>query len=905
MSSSPKKRSRSVSRLHRISAYLPNIMIQSDSKQSKEKPPPLPQQHNLPVRQPSPSPSRDAPPVPPLPKTPPPSPPTTALPNPPTKLQKIQPPTNTNSWPLLNSADEPETPINAPAQRRARHGSSSNVNSLAPPSPFTPGSGHRVVSSPASSRPTSYTSDGENSGKVSKRRSFFQVKTKSRASSDSGKDGSAAWVIAGDQKIDYNISLVTNGEKVPELWEEYCDTFVHLFPDTTSRGPSFKVPSLVLSSSAPLYGLLVSSTSKRQNVPSGFDGSRSPSQTGTPPETPIEHSGGSDGTLDSTVSFPETAKDIHLYFPTDLSTDDSTKLTAQDTQKLVDVRNFFAFMTGQPLVATSSCPTIYYIFLAIAGLLQKFEFTNHDGSTYGEAASASFSFFCDEYHLADVRASREKTIEALILGERMRSTELYHEAFEISKNTQNRLERASLDLSQRHRSVDVRLTDFDFPALFSGAAASNTSAESKVARFKNWRTHYLAMRRHILSYYKIVYGQWPPKSKSKNSFVEGGLNRQVLKQLYTDMCNLYDFMADREAITTRTMDSEDQDATHAHPVHLAARKILSEFDRSSPPVLPPIPFDVPKVPTMATVEPGFPMLSPKDQHKASSRKLKEYELLLILAKSKNLDVDKKTPFMEMYKQFEERESKGKNVQELVDQRYGHWLMIYAVLQSLPMLVIDVENLRYSEGVEYFLCEPPLGNLPWMEDAAGVKMAWYGVQGGQGVVNLPSDIVQYGVEGVYRRSHCWSIAEKWISRAEANDPIPEPLDAEDDSMSPLAPPPGFGTEFGRPNSRGRDSRRSSVASGGLLGVDNRSSSRQSQRKSVMLGLEMLPIPSNVEHGWRTDSPSSPGSAMGRQTASPFRGSISGTDSRPTSSAGRRESTFDDILGNSGLGQKKKK
>ncbi|KAM3084675.1 hypothetical protein ACMFMG_003136 [Clarireedia jacksonii] len=898
-----------------------------------KKPPPLPQQHSLPVRQPSPSPAKDAPPVPPLPNSAPPAPPTSApppslsptLPNAPNKLQKIQPPTNVNnSWPLLNSADEPETPINAPptTQRRARHGSNSNVNSLAPPSPFSTGSGQRVVSSPASSRPTSYTSDGESSGKVSKRRSFFPVKTKSRASSDSGKDGSAAWVIAGDQKIDYNISLVTHGEKVPELWEEYCDTLVHLYPESTSRGPSFKVPSLILSSSAPLYALFVSSTPGRQNGPSGSDGSQSPLQTGTPPETFIEHSGGSDGTLDSAVSFPETAKETHLYFPTELSTDDSTKLTAQDIQKLVDVRNFFAFMTGQPLVATSTCPTIYYIFLAISALLQKFEFTNHDGSTYGEAAAASFSFFADEYRLADVRGSREKNIEAIILGERMRSTELYHEAFvhaagrwhgikdlksglfqEISNNTRNRLERASLDLSQRHRTVDLRLADFDFPALFSGAAASNTSAESKIARFKHWKTHYLAMRRHILSYYKIVHGQWPPKSKSKNSFVEGGLNRQVLKQLYTDMCNLYDLLADREAITTRTMDSEDQDASHANPIHLAARKVLSEFDRSSPPVLPPIPFDVPKVPTMATVEPGFPMLSPKDQHKASSRKLKEYELLLILAKSCNLDADKKTPFLEMYKQFEERESKGKNVQELVDQRYGHWLLIYAVLQSLPMLVIDVDNLRYTEGVEYFLCEPPLGNLPWMEDAAGVKMAWYGVQGGQGVVSLPSDIVQYGVEGVYRRSHCWSIAEKWIKCAEANDPLPDPMEPEDGSMSPLAPPPGFGSDFKRPNSR--DSRRSSVASNGVLGGDNHTSNRHSQRNSVMLGLEMLPIPGNMEHGWRPDSPGSPGSAMGRRTASPFRGSIGGTDSRPTSSSGRRESTFDDILGSSGLGQKKKK
>lgn len=841
------------------------------------------------------------------------------------------------------------------------------MNSLAPPSPFSAvsGNGNRSVSSPISSRPTSYTSDGENSAKATKRRSFFPVKTKSKhSSSGSGTDGrSSAWVVAGDQKIDYNISLVTNGEKVmndpccqfqrilvanellqvPELWEEYCDTFVHVFPESFSHGPSFKVPSLILSSSRPLHELITSSITKRRSTSLDSVGRQSPdasTQTGTPPETPIDGPAGSEASSDYMNPFPENNGENHIYFPTDLSTDDPTKFSPEDIQNLVNVRNFFAFMTGQPLVATKACPTTYYIFLAISSILQKFEFSNFDGSTYGEAAAASFAFFVDEFRLADVRQSREKNIEALVIGERMRSKELYHEAFvhaagkwtsikdlksglfkEISTNTRDRLERASLELSQRQQRAEERLRDFEYPALFSGAAASKTSVESKIARFPNWKTNYLSMRRHMLSYHKIVHGQWPPKQKTKNQFVEGGLNRQVLKQLYTDMCNLYDFLADRDTITTRSLDSDDQDVAHANPIHLATRKVLAEFDRSSPPVLPPIPFDVPKVPTMASIEAGYPLLSPKDQHKASTRKLKEYELLLILAKSHNLDSDKKTPFLEMYKGFEEKESKGKNAQELADQRYGHWLFLYAVIQSLPMLVVDVDNLRFTDGVDYFLCQPPLGNLPWLEDASGVKMAWYGVQGGQGVVSLPSDVVNYGTEGVYRRSHCWTIAQKWINAAEANEPSYQQFSPEENDeggyMSPLAPPPGFGGSYSRPSSSGRDdgSRRSSVASNGLLGIDNRSNSRLSKRNSVMVGLEMLPIPGGMEPGFRSDSPGgreSPVSVMGRGASPYSRGSVVSrnsvasfhTDGRPTSSAGRKESTFDDILGTSGLGKKDK-
>ncbi|QSZ33620.1 hypothetical protein DSL72_005188 [Monilinia vaccinii-corymbosi] len=939
MSASAKPRSRSITRLRRLSAYLPNIFSEADSKSKQENIPPRPQDAKSPRRKsPSSESSADIPPVPSIPPMP--TRPAPTSPSPQAgasnKLHKERSHSNLSPINPTSSPEGSELSVNQPPTRRGRRGSTSRVNSLAPPSSLSVVSGHgnRSVSSPIPARPTSSTSDGENGAKATRRRSFFPVKTKSRDSSHSDTgERSSAWIIAGDQNIDYNISLITNGEKVPELWEEQYDTCIHVFPESFSHGPSFKLPSLILSSSGPLYELITSGMAKRRST--SLD-STARQSLNSPPDTPIDGKIGSEESSDYMSSLPENRGDIDLYFPTELSTDDPTKFSPDDIQNLVNVRNFFAFMTGQPLVATKACPTIYHILLTISATLQRFEFTNFDGSTYGEAAATSFAFFMDEFHLADVRQSREKSIEALVLGERMRSTALYHEAFvhaagkwhaikdlkstlfkDISNITRDRLERASLELSQRQQRAEERLADFDYPALFSGAASSKTSAESKIVRFQDWRSNFVNMRRHMLSYYKMAHGQWPPKPKTKNQF-DGGLNRQVLQQLYNDMCDLYDFMADRDAITTRSMDSDDQEAAHTDLLHLAARKILAEFDRSSPPVLPPIPFDVPRVPTMASIEAGHPLLSPKDQHKASTRKLKEYELLLILAKSHNLDSDKRTPFMEMFKAFEEKESKGKNVQELVDQRYGHWLFLYAVIQSLPMLVVDVDNLRYTEGVDYFLCQPPLGSLPWLEDGSGVKMAWYGVHGGQGVVSLPSDVVNYGTEGVYRRSHCWTIAQKWINNAEAND-LSQPFASSDDAegmISPLEPPPGLGGSS-RPSSRDRDdsSQRSSVASNGMLGFDRRSS-RQSQRNSVMLGLEMLPVP-GMEYGPRPGSSGerdSPGSAVGRRNVSPYgrnsvvnRGSVVSLhpDGQPVSRVGRRESTFDDILGTSGLGGQKEK
>jgi hypothetical protein len=108
--------------------------------------------------------------------------------------------------------------------------------------------------------------------------------------------------------------------------------------------------------------------------------------------------------------------------------------------------------------------------------------------------------------------------------------------------------------------------------------------------------------------------------------------------------------------------------------------------------------------------------------------------------------------------FERQSAHGKSIDELVDVRAGQWIFIYVILQSLPLVVVDAPGLRWTQGVEYFLCEVPKGSPPWSrEDTANRQV--YRVADGS-VVNLPVDVVDHGVDGIFRRSHCWQAAMGW-------------------------------------------------------------------------------------------------------------------------------------------------
>ncbi|PGH15946.1 hypothetical protein AJ79_02113 [Helicocarpus griseus UAMH5409] len=692
-----------------------------------------------------------------------------------------------------------------------------------------------------------------------------------------------AWIAGAGQDIPYDVTPLTNGQKVDELWDDEADTLVYLFPQRAGKGPSFKVDSSIFVSSTSLTFLARGSDPtpkvKRQTIPEEMfqqHHSRSRSRSPSAPLQPCSEEDPSSRRTSAQYSVDEPPQLLHLYLPVPLDSDVSSndcELLDSDIDMLVLFRNMFAFLIGQSLIATPRHPTIFNIFIEVAVLLNRFDFSNLDGSGFGETATSSFAAYCDELRIYDVRKSREKTLEAIVLGERMKYLPLYQEGFIhgvgrlndirhlnshkftlISELTQKRMERAFIDLDNRLRTVRSKLEDFDFPSLFSGIANSTTLNEAKLVRFKNWKAACLAYRKNVLAYYRSRFGSWPPKASSKkNQFEESGLNRLVLLELYQDFADLYDMLVDRTSLTTRTpdmtmMDTEGDASDPLDSTARALRQVMSEYDRSTPPVQPPVPFDMPLIPSMSAIR---KKTEQKKESKERSKKLSTGECNEILVGSYNHTSMKPTPFLEDFTRFERRAAAGKSCDELADNRCGQWLFMYAVLQSLPMVVVDAPEVRFTQGVEYFLCVPPRGGMPWCQDIKAGR-SWFGVAGGSGVVSLPSDVVANGVEGVYRRSHCWKAAMNWADQQQmlssvmledaqpaqyqpSTGPPPPPLSStgssSDRQPTPLLTPgshtPPLISLNARDNSPGRHP--------GL---------RPGNRASIHIGLEALPLPPSV-------------------------------------------------------------
>ncbi|KAJ9196000.1 hypothetical protein DTO166G4_477 [Paecilomyces variotii] len=707
-----------------------------------------------------------------------------------------------------------------------------------------------------------------------KRRSWMPGRTRAssvdnRPSVPMPADVSTAWVAGLEQKVVYDLGPLARGEPIAELWNEQGDTFVYLFPQTTNRPPSFKVDSSVFAAS-PLLTYLAHGKDPKMDSLRQSTKDLSLGGPASPPLSPQERfpDFDTDSAGSGRIEMVDDAADeqpLHLYIPIPLESDVSNqelKLTPQDTEMLLVIRNLFAFLLGQALIATPGYPDLFTIFMEVSHQLTRYEFSNLDGSNFGETATSSFANYCDELRLADVRHSREKTIEAMILGEGLRYYPLYLEGFvhgvgkldelkqlnsikyaALNPVTKKRLERGYMDLNTRVRTMKFKLEDFDFPSLWAGIANSNMAAESKVVRFKAWKASFLSFRKHIMQYYRQKFGSWPPKSNAKkNGIDDSGLNRLILKELYDDFADLYDMIVDRTSLTTRTTDSAGDTSDspdQTEQIIRALRQMMSEYDRSSPPVLPPIPFDIPQLPNLTAVR-RKPM-DAKKEAKERTKRLKDSDINEILMGSYTRESLKPTPFVESFMQFERRSAHGKSLDDICDLRCGQWLFLYAVIQALPMLVVDAADVVYTEGVEYFLCVAPRGGAPWIHNDGKAARSWFGVAGGQGVVSLPTDIVTNGVEGTYRRSHCWQVAMQW---AETDEIMAMPMPDDNDTSSFSSPPPAPLSSVGSVS----DVQPTPLLSPGNLPIPRSTSPagsmRQSRRLSIHPGLEALPLPMGV-------------------------------------------------------------
>ena len=653
---------------------------------------------------------------------------------------------------------------------------------------------------------------------------------------------------------------------MPELWDDNGDTLVFLHNTPSKIGPSFRLNSSCFASSRRLIKAAFGEThsvnghnqevSSETNYRAFSDGTQMLTPNAHISPSASQNGSNSDRSSSTGKRYPRDyfdeslrRKNIHLYLPQALQTDISNlqaQLTAEDHETLLTVRNLFAFLTGKLLVATPKRPSMFDIFMHMSGILHRYEFTNLDGSTMGEEAASNFARFVEDYRLADVRASREKTIEAIVLGERMKFLDLYNEGFihavgkydeisrlkspkiyQISDLTRKRLERSNLFLSARLRDVRERLTEFDFPGLFAGIANSSTSSESKVVSFKAWRNSFFAMRRYVIGLYKHKYGAWPPSARSKkNSFEESGLNRLLLQQVYQDLCDLYDVLADFSNFTSREEgippDEETAGPNESGP--RALRRVLGEFDRSASTVQPPLPFDVPLVPSLSSIRRDFDALEPKKRKKESVKKLSDSEINTALMQSYNRDLMKSTPFLQSFFTYERNTAHGKSIEEIADLRYGQWLFTYAVIQSLPLVVVDAPGIKFSDGVEYFLSEFSKEPPPWQRQDHRQKTTWR-IPGSDTMVDMPAAVVEHSKNAIFQRSHCWQVAQQRagvtaVVSGAASSPYEDPPHGHEELLAPARPFDSNGSTSPRTPDR---------------------------RVSIGFGLEQLPLPSGVGIG----------------------------------------------------------
>ena len=468
-------------------------------------------------------------------------------------------------------------------------------------------------------------------------------------------------------------------------------------------------------------------------------------------------------------------------------------------------------------------------------------------------AESHLNHFIDVLKLDDVRGLPEgpntdsipkaggglrDSLEVMYVGEKWRSSRLFLEGYLhtvgsweqfkdshhplvefLSPMTLSKLDRAVLDLSNRRNQIYEKFCgpsgDFAYPAMFSGVG--------KYPRFKRWRLGFSDTRELFIKHLKWMYGTWPPRpgrqGKGGLSGGEtGGLNREVLKQVEKNVALLWELVVNWDSPRYPPGGFAQEEEQVQTGVTVAGgeeyqdlRALLEESDRATPPVQPRPMFDMPKLP-IPPVRVGKKNTSGGKKEK--SKKIRGDATMEVLRQSWNsLPSSAADTGMELVHKYKEMEIlfaqnkvlgsvQGRTIEDLQEYRKGCWIFIYAILQSLPMLVVDAPIVRWSDGCENFLCIGWKSALfPWedrdtVSGGAKIKPArgtpgssrrtstmWASAPGGISSIHDPMNLSELAAAAIvpggvqdddvgasYHRSYCWARAAKWYVRWEENQRI---------------------------------------------------------------------------------------------------------------------------------------
>ncbi|PSN63131.1 hypothetical protein BS50DRAFT_458075, partial [Corynespora cassiicola Philippines] len=348
---------------------------------------------------------------------------------------------------------------------------------------------------------------------------------------------------------------------------------------------------------------------------------------------------------------------------------------------------------------------------------------DHGSLSPRERSVNMITSYLEKHKLDDPRASIKIALSLLSWAERdnIRWRQGYLESFvhlagvmspqveeladfkRLSIGTRRNLGIASKSLQLKVMEAEEKLATFEFGELWEESPKAATSPIYQ---------SYQAFRTFLVNYYTKIYGNWPPQQG------KSWLNRKVVLALQEDFGALYDYLVNRDVVWDSR---EEKPGKKWEMVHrktedfkadfpdLSLTDMLVSFDnRHSYQHIPhPYPLLPREIPQVAKAAPKKSFFSGLKKNKTDTTKDAKAHLQLSIVFSDATNIDKMenslngSTLIDQYERFELAADLSKSTPR--EARLGRWLLIYSALQVLSTLSVDVQSLKYTDNVRYFLC----------------------------------------------------------------------------------------------------------------------------------------------------------------------------------------------------------
>ncbi|KAF2273689.1 uncharacterized protein EI97DRAFT_352564, partial [Westerdykella ornata] len=301
----------------------------------------------------------------------------------------------------------------------------------------------------------------------------------------------------------------------------------------------------------------------------------------------------------------------------------------------------------------------------------------------------------------------------------------------LSMVTRRNLAIAAKSLQVRIMETEQKLSSFDFSEFWVDDV-NIKGAGSAVHQ------SYTAFRHLLIGYVTRTYGNWPPTPS------QTWLNRKLLLALQQDFGGLYDYLVDRDIIWDSAEERPGRKWEMVNPRntefradsdHLSLTDLLVQFDNRHaylhiPHPYPLLPKEIPAMGGKGIERKkglfGGLKKQKVDKNGGGEADVKaQLQLSIMFGDATNVqkadvEFNAGNTLIDSFERFELSSSTAAPSISPRDARLGRWILLYGILQVLSTLSVDVRDLKWTQGVNYFLCADLKRCPEWVVGADGQK-----------------------------------------------------------------------------------------------------------------------------------------------------------------------------------------